>query len=162
MNKTQLQQKETEDWKAKYLRALADYQNLEKRTIEARTENAKHANEQLVYELLGSLDILEKAEQHLQDKEIQELLKSGQTKLSAIFEGVKHGTNGFLQSLKAHGLKRIEVLNKKFDPEKMECVEVVESDKENEVIGEVRPGYMIWDKIIRVAQVKVGKKKENK
>jgi ribosomal protein S6 len=44
----------------------------------------------------------------------------------------------------------------------MECVEVVESEKEGEVVEEVRAGYKLEDKVIRVAQVKVGKKDINK
>ncbi|MCJ7740116.1 nucleotide exchange factor GrpE [Candidatus Microgenomates bacterium] len=130
-----------EGLKSKYLRALADYQNLEKRVISQREETAKYAAEKIIKELLAVLDTLKKADQHLNDS------------------GLRLGVGDFLRVLIENGVKKIEVLHKKFDPNFMECVEIVENDKEDEVIEEIRAGYTLWDKIIRVAQVKVGKKK---
>ena len=40
----------------------------------------------------------------------------------------------------------------------MECMEVVKSNQENEVVEEVRKGYTLGEKVLRVAQVKVGKR----
>ncbi len=133
-------QQEIEEWKSKYFRALADYQNLEKRVKAERTELVKYASEKIIYELLAVLDTLEKAERHLSDP------------------GLTLGVKSFWMVLAGNGVKRIEVLGKKFNPHEMECVEVVESEKEDEVIEEVRAGYKLEDKVIRVAQVKVGKK----
>ena len=137
-------QKEKEEWKGKYLRALADYQNLEKRVREEREEQVKYASQKIIYELLTVLDTFEKTEEHLPDS------------------GLRLGVQGFLTVLKENGVRKIEVLNKKFDPHIMECIEAVESEKEGEVIEEIRPGYLLWDKVVRVAQVKVGKKIENR
>jgi molecular chaperone GrpE (heat shock protein) len=49
-------------------------------------------------------------------------------------------------------------MGKPFDPHEMECIEVVEGP-ENEVVEESLPGYLFRGKVLRVAQVKVGKKK---
>jgi len=136
--------KEAEGWKAKYLRALADYQNLEKRVIQNREEQAKYAASKIIHELLTVLDTLEKAEKHLKDP------------------GLTLGVKNFWAILAGHGIKRIETMGKKYDPHEMECLEVVEGEREDEVIEEIRPGYKLYDKIIRVAQVKVGKKKVDK
>lgn len=133
-------QQEIEEWKGKYFRALADYQNLEKRVKLQREELVKYASEKIIYELLAVLDTLEQAEKHLKDP------------------GLTLGVKNLWIVLAGNGVKRIEVLSKKFNPHEMECVEVVESDKEDEVIEEVRAGYKLEDKVIRVAQVKVGKK----
>ena len=140
----ELLKKEIEEWKGKYLRALADYQNLEKRVGEERQHQIKYAAEKIIYELLDVYDTLEKVEKHIND------------------QGLRLGIKSFWMVLAENGITRIEVIGKKFDPHLMECVEVVESEKEGEVVEEVRAGYKLEDKVIRVAQVKVGKKDINK
>jgi molecular chaperone GrpE len=131
---------EIEAWRGKYLRALADYQNLERRVNQDWEEQRKLASRKIIQDILGVFDTLEKADKHLKDP------------------GLTLGVKSFWSVLEANGVKKIEVLGKKFDPQLMECVEVVEGGKDGEVIEEVRAGYMVWDRVIRVAQVKVGKK----
>lgn len=137
-------QREIEEYKGKYLRALADYQNLERRVKEEREAQTKYASQKIVYALLEIFDIFEKVWEHNKSD-----------------EGLKLGINGFWEVLSENGVKKIETAGKKFDPYFMECTEVVESDKDDIVIEEVRSGYSIKDKVLRVAQVKVGKKTEN-
>lgn len=132
--------KEVDVWKGKYLRALADYQNLERRVNQDREEQIKLASKKITQDILGVFDTLEKADKHLKDP------------------GLTLGVKSFWSVLEANGVKKIEVLGKKFDPQLMECVEVVESDKDGEAVEEVRAGYMVWNRVIRIAQVKVGKK----
>lgn len=133
--------KDLEVWKGNYLRALADYQNLQRRVEAQKEEQERVAEGKIIGSLLDSLDTLGKAEQHLNDK------------------GLTLGMVGVRQVLKGFGLQKLDVLNKKFNPQEMECIEVVKSDKENEVLEEVRTGYKLKERILRVAQVKVGKKK---
>lgn len=131
---------EAEQWKGKYLRALADYQNFQRRVNAEKEEREGNAAGKIIVSLLDSLDTLEKAEIHLQDK------------------GLSLGMDGFREALTKQGLLKIEALHKKFNPMEMECVEAVVSDKENDVVEEARAGYKLKDSILRVAQVKVGKK----
>jgi molecular chaperone GrpE len=137
--KDELEQK-NEELLAQLKRSLADYQNLEKRIEENRLEWVKMANKQLLLRLLPGLDALLLAEKHTQD------------------EGVKLSIKTFLNILEEEGVKKIETVGKDFDPNLMECVGVVECDKEGVVVEEVKPGYMLHDKVLRVAQVTVGKK----
>lgn len=137
---TEKLKQEIEEWKGKYLRALADYQNLEKRVGEKRQEVTKYAARELIVKLLNVLDTLEKTEEHLKDQGLALSLKS------------------FWDVLLAEGVEKIEVLGKKFDPMTMECIEIVGSEKGDDVVEELRKGYKMKDKIIRIAQVKVGKK----
>lgn len=132
---------ESEKLRGKYLRALADYQNLEKRVITQRQQLFKYASERVIIKLLPVLDIIEKTAEHLKDQGLTLVVKN------------------FLEVLESEGVVKIDVVNKIFNPVEMECVEVVESDKDNFVIEELRSGYRLEDKVIRVAQVKVGKKK---
>lgn len=125
----------TNNWK----RALADYQNLEKRFAAEKKEVYRYANKELILKLLPVLDSLEKLAEHTQD------------------EGAKLILKQFQDILSRDGVKRIETLEKNFNPEEMECVEVAPGE-ENKVLKETRAGYIIEDKIIRPAQVIVGKK----
>ncbi len=131
---------ELEECKKKHLRALADYQNLEKRMVKQLEEERRYASEGILLDLLNVLDTLQKAEEHLKD------------------EGLALAVNNFKNILETNGIKKIEVINKQFNPYEMECVELVKSDKNDVVVEEIRPGYSLRGKVIRVAQVKVGKK----
>lgn len=126
------------DLEDKYKRALADYQNLEKRTAEEKKDWIKLANKDLILRLLPSLDNLLLAAKHVEDK------------------GLAISISQLIQTLKADGIEQIETVGKQFDPKKMECVEVVEAE-ENKVVEELRAGYTMYDTIIRPAAVKVGK-----
>lgn len=138
------EKEEIEKWKNKYLRALADYQNLEKRVIETRNNDIKFAAKNLILKLLPVLDVLIHAAKMLQDQGLQLALKQ------------------FNDVLKSEQVEKIEVSGKKFDPQTMECIEIVENLKDDEVVEEIRGGYTMWGQVIRVAQVKVGKKKLEK
>lgn len=132
-------QKQLEEMTNNWKRALADYQNLEKRTKEEKEEFSKFANKELILKILPVLDSLEKLEQHLKD------------------EGLKLIVKQFIDVLIGEGLERIEVLGRDFNPEEMECLEVVEGE-DQKVMEETRVGYKLKGKILRAARVKVGKK----
>lgn len=133
--------KELEDTKNKYLRALADYQNLEKRVSEEKQFIIKNANKNLIIRILPFLDTLEKAEVFIKDK------------------GLKIAKDQLLAILKEYGVSEIEVLNKPFDPLTSEAIEIVEGDKDNTVVDILRKGYRLGEQILRVAQVKVAKRR---
>jgi len=134
------QKKQIEEYKTKYLRALADYQNLEKRINLEKQELIKMANKNLLLKILPIVDDLEKAEIFVKD------------------DGLKLVKDNFLKFLKNEGVEEIEVLGKEFDPQLAEAVEVVKGEKDNIVVEVLRKGYRLGDKILRVAQVKVVKK----
>lgn len=119
-------------------RALADYQNLEKRIAAEKSNWIKIANKDLLLKLLPGLDNLILAEKHTDD------------------EGVKLSIKHFLDALEQAGVKKIETVGKDFDPKFMEAVSTAEGD-EGKVIEEVRQGYTLFDIILRPAQVVVGK-----
>lgn len=123
-------------------RALADYQNLERRVVSEKSELVKYANQELLKTLLPSFDNLYLAEKYIQD------------------EGIKLTMQKLTENLEEVGVKRIEVENKEFNPNTMECVEVVDGE-EDMVVSELRPGYMLFDKVIRPAAVKVGSGNKN-
>jgi len=66
----------------------------------------------------------------------------------------------FFDILENHGLKEIEALGKKFNPEFHDvfCKELSEHD-EDEVIEEIQKGYCLYSKVIRPSKVKISKNK---
>jgi|SRR3989339_84241 len=128
-----------DEFKNKYLRAIADYQNLEKRVGDERFELMKMANKNLLIKILPFLDNLEKAEVFIKDP------------------GLKISKDHFLQILKEVGLEELDILNKDFDPISSEAIDIVPGKEDNKVVEVLRKGYKFEDKIIRVAQVKVSK-----
>jgi molecular chaperone GrpE len=129
-------------WKDKYLRALADYQNLEKRTHEHVNESRNYASAHIIRVLLPVLDNLERASKHLADDGLTHIVRQ----FHAVFTDV--------------GVTRIEVVGKSFDPAEMECVALVEGEN-GKVVEELIAGYRMHDKIIRPAQVNVGSGEAN-
>jgi len=118
-------------------RALADYQNLEKRINQERQDWIKIANKDLLLRLLPGLDNLMLAEKHTND------------------EGVKISIKHFLDILGEIGVKKIDAVGEDFNPTVMEAVAAVEGE-EGKVIEEVRTGYTLFDIILRPSQVIVG------
>lgn len=119
-------------------RALADYQNLEKRIALEKQEWIKLANKDLLLRLLPGLDNLMLAEKHTND------------------EGVKLSIKHFLDIFIEIGVKKIETVGQDFNPELMEAVAAIEG-AEGKVLEEARTGYTLFDMILRPAQVVVGK-----
>jgi molecular chaperone GrpE len=136
-NEIQILNEKVAEFEEKWKRALADYRNLENRMQEQRGEWVRSANKDLLLRLLPVLDTLLLAFQHTQDKTLQVSVTQ------------------FLDILKSEGVTKIEAVGKDFDPVAMECV-VTDAGDENKVLEELRPGFMLHDKILRPAQVKVG------
>lgn len=119
-------------------KALADYQNLEKRIAAQRSEWARTANKDLILKLLPGLDNLVLAKKHTND------------------QGVSLAIDHFLNALKEEGVKKIETIGQNFDPTFMEAVSAAPGE-EGKVLEEVKSGYTLDGNILRPAQVIVGK-----
>jgi len=119
-------------------RALADYQNLEKRIAEEKSSWIKIANKDLLLRLLPGLDSLILAEKHTRD------------------EGVKLSIRHFLDILENEGVKQMETVGKAFDPKLMEAIGTGDGES-GKVLEEVRAGYILFETVLRPAQVIVGK-----
>ncbi len=124
-------------------RALADYHNLERRYQKEKQKLSFYATESLLDKLLPILDDLQRAQRHIKDT------------------GLSHILTQFKLTLTSEGLKEIESDNQKFNPETMDCVEVVKG-KKDQVVKTRLKGYYYNDKVLRPAQVEVGGGKSNK
>lgn len=128
-----------EESENKYKRALADYQNLQKRAQDERLDLIRSANKDLLLRILSVLDTLLLAQLHTQDKNLEVSI------------------NHFMDILKSEGVTKIETIGKEFDPMVMEAITTAEGE-EGKVVAEVRAGFMLNEKLLRAAQVTVGSK----
>ncbi len=138
---------ELKEMEHSYKRALADYQNLIKRTDVEKQDFMKYANERLLTEILPVYDNLKLALAHANGNEGD-----------SIVEGVKHVLNQFKSVLNNLGVEEIKTIGEKFDHHTMEAVEKKETDdkkKDGIVESEVMAGYRLGDKVIRAARVVV-------
>ena len=139
-----------EEFKDKYLRAHAELDNARKRLVKEKEEYVKFANEDILNEMLYVTDNFDRALEHM----------NGTQKVESVLDGIKMIQKQFHTLLEGHGVKKIEALGKKFDPKLHEAVEHVETgeDKEDIVMEEIQAGYMLNDRLLRPAVVKVSKK----
>ncbi len=150
--KGELEQLKTElaDCKDKYLRALAEADNMRKRLQKEKVEMTSYAISQVIEEFLGPIDHMENA------------LKCTQ----AMSDEVKHWSLGFQMILTQfkdvmsnNGVQPFESLGEAFDPHLHEAVEseIKEGVAPGIVIEQFVRGYKMGEKIIRPARVKVSK-----
>lgn len=129
--------KQVEDLTNRWKRALADYQNLEKRYEREKEDFVQFANANLIKKLLTVFSHTERAAGSLKD------------------EGLDLVLNEFQKVLKDEGVEEIECLGKSFDPCLMEALELVKGG-EKEIVSEiVEKGYLLKEKLLRPAKVKV-------
>lgn len=120
-------------------RALADYDNLRKRTESEKALWIKFASQGLVAKLLPILDTIEVAQKHIND------------------QGLAIAISQFKQVLGEEGLEEIKPgKGDRFDPNIHEAVESLKGGKHGEIAELVMPGWKFSDgMVIRVAKVKV-------
>lgn len=139
--------KEVEQYKDKYLRAVAEFDNYRKRTLKEQAELLLNGSEKAVCAFLPILDDFERA---IADKTED---------VNAIKEGVQIIFNKFNKTLESLGVRKIETEGKDFDVDFHEAVAMVPGmgdDKKGKVIDCVQTGYQLNDKVIRHAKVAVG------
>ncbi|CAH0119642.1 Protein GrpE [Paenibacillus sp. CECT 9249] len=129
------------------LRAQADFDNFRKRTLKEKEELAKYASMKLIDQLLPVVDNFERALQAGQDN----------PEMSSFSKGVDMIFRQFLQVLEQEGLQAMNAVGQPFNPEFHQAIMQVESDDHEEgiVVEEVQKGYMLKDKVLRPAMVKV-------
>ncbi len=125
-------------------RLQAEFENYKKRTEKENLEYKKCALQDFIKKILPILDNFELALKHKQDS--KELLKGIELIYSELYT-----------LLEDEGLKKIDALNKKFDPHIHEALLTEESDKPNIVLEELQKGYMLNEKVLRHTKVKVSK-----
>jgi molecular chaperone GrpE len=141
-------QRERDDYKDRWLRKGAEFDNYRKRIERERREQADQSVVDLLEELLLVVDDFDRA-----------LTVDPGENGNAYRKGVELIHGKLHDLLRKQGLKPIDALGADFDPNVHQAVVHEESPehREGEVIGELRKGYTLNDRLLRPAMVKVAK-----
>jgi molecular chaperone GrpE len=136
-----------EDWKERYTRLRADFENYKRHAEAQREELAGIGKEKVLEDVFPVVEHMERAIQATKDASDQ----------SGILEGIEMVYQEMLRVLEKNGVERIDTVGQPFDPEVHEAVAVTpHSDyPENTVAEEVRAGFMKNGKLLRPASVVV-------
>jgi molecular chaperone GrpE len=141
---------EAAEWKDKYIRQVAEFDNFRKRNAKEKLDLIQTAGKDVITSLLDVLDDSERAQKQLEASD----------ETTAVKEGVLLVFNKFRNVLQSKGLKAMESIHKPFDPDMHEAITEIPAPTEElkgKVLDEVQKGYYLNDKIIRFAKVVVGK-----
>jgi len=142
-------EKQRDEYYDRLLRKTAEFDNYRKRTERERAQLSEAAAADLLEELLPLVDDMERA------------LKAdpGTEATEAIRRGVELIHKQLLETLRKRGVRPVEALGADFDPHFHMAVshEPADGRREGEVVEEFRRGYMLGDRLLRPAMVKVAK-----
>ncbi len=139
--------KQVEEQQQRVLRVQADFDNFRRRTMKEKEELAQYASMKLIEQMLPIVDNFERALMAAEsNKDFDSFVKG----IDMIFRLMG-------QTLEQEGLKPMMVVGEPFNPEFHQAVMQVESDEYEEgiVVEEIQKGYMMKDKVLRPAMVKV-------
>ena len=141
-------QRERDEYHDRWLRKSAEFDNYRRRVERERREQADQAVLDLLQELLLVIDDFDLA-----------LTVEPEEGATAYRKGIELIAAKLHDLLKKYGVRPIEALGADFDPNVHQAVmhEASPEHREGEVIGELQKGYMIKDRLLRPAMVKVAK-----
>lgn len=141
-------ERERDDYQDRWMRKAAEFENYRRRVERERREQADQAVVDLLQELLLVVDDFDRA-----------LSVDAGENVAAYRKGVELIHTKLHELLQKHGVTPIDALGADFDPNVHQAVahEVSPDHRDGEVIGEMRKGYMINDRLLRPAMVRVAK-----
>jgi molecular chaperone GrpE len=147
--------RELADYKDRLLRTLADMENMRKRTEREVADSRVYGISAFARDILGVADNMHRAMQALDD----ELRAKADDTMKALLDGVELTERELINVLEKHGVKKIEPLNQKFDPNRHQAMFEVEdaSVPSGTVVQVMQAGYLIGERVLRPALVAVSK-----
>lgn len=139
-----------QDYKALYLRAAADYQNLQREMTRKQAEWTQYANEKLIHDLLPVI---------VHFKEALKYIPEDQEKADWVI-GIKQIKKQLDDFMLQVGLEEIKAIGEEFNPELHEAVgkEEVEGEKPDKIVKEIQGGYKLNNKVIQPSKVIINQK----
>ncbi|MFH1360979.1 MAG: nucleotide exchange factor GrpE [Candidatus Omnitrophota bacterium] len=139
---------EAGEYKDKFIRLYAEFENARKRMEREKFEFIKYANEGLVTEFLNILDDLERS---------VEAAKANHQDYTAFLKGIEMVMAHVYDMLKKNNVKPIEAKGKPFDPHLHEALmqEGTDQHPEGTIVEEFQKGYLLGDRVVRTSKVKV-------
>ena len=139
---------ELDEYKDKYLRLMAEFDNYRKRVLKEKSELILNGGEKVISSILPVLDDIERAEESMTTIEDS---KSFQEGVGLIFEKLK-------TILEKNGLKKMDTVGEQFNVDFHEAIAMVPGQPDElrgKVIDSVQTGYLLNDKVLRHAKVAV-------
>ena len=139
-------EEERDDFKDKWLRTLAEFENFRKNTQKDKQDWIKYSNEKIILDLCDVLDNFERAlGTEINSKNFSSYVKG----VELIFQQLN-------TVLKKHDVVKLECLGKEFDPNFHEALSTIPSkEPEDTIVAVIQNGYMIGERLIRPSRVAV-------
>ncbi len=139
---------ESDEWKDKYLRLSAEFDNYRKRTLKEKMDLIESGGEDVIKSMLSVMDDFGRAVAAMQNA----------TDVASVREGVELIAQKMNDALRAKGVSEIEAVGLPLDTDLHEAVAKFPAgdDKKGLIIDVVQKGYKLKDKVIRYAKVVVG------
>lgn len=139
---------EVAEWKDKYVRLQAEFDNYRKRTLREKMELVETGGKEVLLAMLPVKDDVERA--------VAAMFKTED--LESVRQGVQLIAQKFTEALKQRGVTQIEVVGQPFDEEVAEAVARFAAGEEQKglVIDCVQTGYRLGERVLRFAKVVVG------
>ncbi len=146
---------ENEALQDRLVRLQADFENHRRRGLKERQDALHYGHENLVKDLLGTVDNLERAIDHAS--------QSDGGDLEGLLQGVELVQRDLLGTLNQHSVNEIEAAERPFDPNVHEAMAQVEDSERpaGTVVQVLQKGYLLRDRLLRPARVMVSKAPAN-
>lgn len=138
--------KDCAEWKDKYLRSMAEFENYRRRSIQEKSDWIKLSTQKLALDICDVADNFERALMQVPDSE----------KETGFVKGVLMIEQQLRSVLEKEGVRKIEALGKDFDPGLHDALAHIPSNyEENTVAAVIQNGYTMHDKVLRPVRVAV-------
>lgn len=139
---------EIDQWKDKFLRLQAEFDNYRKRTLKEKMDLVQTGGRDVLLAMLPVHDDITRAVTAMEKSDDVDALRSGVVLIA----------QKFTEALRQKGVTAIEVVGKEFDPETSEAVArfAAGDEMKGRVVDAVQTGYLLGDKVLRFAKVVVG------
>lgn len=144
-------QKQAEKFKNEYLYLRAEFENYKRNVIKERSELLKYGSERVILDLLGAIDNFDRALE----------VKATAENLETYVKGVQMTATELKAVLAKNGVTEVKSEGVAFDPMVHEALgsEPTDAVPEGHILRVFKRAYKLHDKVIRAAQVIVGKAK---
>ena len=136
-----------EEAENRILRMQADFENSRRRARLDLEATEKYKSQGLITELLPAIDNFERALK----------MEADNDQAKSLLQGMEMVYRSLIDTLKKEGAEQIEAVGKEFDPHLHQAIMQVEDENfgSNIVVEEFQKGYILKDRVIRPAMVKV-------
>ncbi|MCT4642238.1 MAG: nucleotide exchange factor GrpE [Bacteriovoracaceae bacterium] len=143
--------KEEDSFKDKYYYLAAEMQNMQRRFDKEKENLLKFGSEKILRDLLDVVDNFERTLGFIKDDQDE--------KIKNLYVGLDMVSKQFIEALSKHGLKRVDALGNKFDPNFHEALaqQPSEGKEDMEILQVHQEGYTLNERLIRPSKVVVVK-----